>query len=112
MKKIVLLFFTLLLVLPGMEGWAQESTLVEIAGHVTDQETKDPLPGVSVYVKGTVTGTATNNDGDFCSAPGSGSRSRWYSRRWAFQQQEFEVKSPRLPPQRVAGYANRAGARK
>jgi hypothetical protein len=53
MKKAVLLLFALIVVLSQTAGWAQESTLVEIAGHVTDQETKGPLPGVSVYVKGT-----------------------------------------------------------
>ncbi|MBT3383149.1 MAG: TonB-dependent receptor [Prolixibacteraceae bacterium] len=36
----------------------------EISGTVTDNEGL-PLPGVSVVVKGTTTGTVTNNDGDF-----------------------------------------------
>jgi outer membrane receptor protein involved in Fe transport len=92
MKKAVLLLIALLVVLPGMRGWAQESTLVEIAGHVTDQETKGPLPGVSVYVKGTVTGTATNNDGDFLLRTRLRFPFTLVFSSVGFQQQEFEVK--------------------
>lgn len=44
---------------------SQENNLVELSGHVSDQETKSALPGVSVYVKGAVTGTVTNEAGNF-----------------------------------------------
>ncbi len=93
MKKAVLLLFALIVALPQMEGWTQESTLVEIAGHVTDQETKGPLPGVSVYVKGTVTGTATNNDGDFLLRTRLRFPFTLVFSSVGFQQQEFEVKA-------------------
>jgi outer membrane receptor protein involved in Fe transport len=92
MKKFTLLLFALLIVLPGLRVRAQESTLVEIAGHVTDQETKGPLPGVSVYVKGTVTGTSTNNDGDFMLRTRLRFPFTLVFSSVGFQQQEFEVK--------------------
>jgi iron complex outermembrane recepter protein len=63
MKKVLLLIF--LLQVLAFRGWAQESNLVEITGQVNDQESKTPLPGVSVYVKGAVTGTVTNEAGEF-----------------------------------------------
>jgi TonB-linked SusC/RagA family outer membrane protein len=55
--KLSLLFFALLL---SSAGWAQRS----INGTVSD-ESGQPLPGVSVVVKGTATGVATNMDGKF-----------------------------------------------
>jgi TonB-linked SusC/RagA family outer membrane protein len=36
-----------------------------IKGNVSDSKDKRPLPGVSVSLKGTTTGTITNNNGDF-----------------------------------------------
>src|ERR1700704_3557348 len=41
---------------------AQEKT---IKGKVTDGDTKESLPGVSILVKGTNRGTATDANGDF-----------------------------------------------
>jgi len=64
-KVILLLLITLVAGLFARIAQVQESTLVEIAGRVTDQEMEGPLPGVGVYVKGAVTGTSTNNDRDF-----------------------------------------------
>ena len=44
-----------------------------ITGKVTASDSKDPLPGVSILVKGTSNGTATNTDGTFTlSAPATG----------------------------------------
>jgi outer membrane receptor protein involved in Fe transport len=45
--------------------FAQDNTIIEISGRVTDQEKQQPLPDVSVQVKGTITGTVTDKDGDF-----------------------------------------------
>ncbi|MFL5738815.1 MAG: carboxypeptidase-like regulatory domain-containing protein [Flavisolibacter sp.] len=42
---------------------AQET--IEITGQVTDQEKKEPLAGVAVSIKGTVSGTITSNEGSF-----------------------------------------------
>lgn len=39
--------------------------VVSISGKVTDQETGEGLPGVTVLVKGTTNGTITNFDGDY-----------------------------------------------
>ena len=43
----------------------QESSLIEITGRVASQETKEPLPNVSVNIQGTVAGTITNSNGQF-----------------------------------------------
>ena len=55
----------MLLQVMAVTGWAQESSLVEITGQVTDRDTRSVLPGVSVYVKGAVTGTVTDESGNF-----------------------------------------------
>lgn len=41
------------------------SQVVSISGKVTDASTGEPLPGVTVLVKGTTIGTITNFDGDY-----------------------------------------------
>jgi iron complex outermembrane recepter protein len=43
----------------------QESSLIEVSGRVASRETKEPIPNVSVNIKGTVAGTITNNAGQF-----------------------------------------------
>jgi TonB-linked SusC/RagA family outer membrane protein len=40
----------------------QEKT---ISGRITDAETGEPLPGVSILIKGTTQGTSSDNDGDY-----------------------------------------------
>ncbi|HEY6505685.1 MAG TPA: TonB-dependent receptor [Chitinophagaceae bacterium] len=64
MKRI---FFTVLitLILFSHFLFAQDATLIEISGRVTDQSSQQPLPDVSVQVKGTNTGTVTGKTGDF-----------------------------------------------
>ncbi|CAL1518518.1 TonB-dependent receptor [Chitinophaga sp. MM2321] len=53
---------------------AQSTDLITVKGQVTETGTNAPLPGVSVQVKGTKTGTATDNAGAFTiHAPASGS---------------------------------------
>ena len=44
---------------------AQGNNLIEISGNVMQQETKQPLEGVSVQIKGTVSGTITDKNGNF-----------------------------------------------
>ncbi|SIT90897.1 SusC/RagA family TonB-linked outer membrane protein [Pontibacter indicus] len=61
MKKVLLLNFLFLFALLGQVA-AQSRT---ITGKVTGAGDGAPLPGVSVVVKGTTTGTATNADGSF-----------------------------------------------
>ncbi len=57
------MFLSLVIFMVLMTGmaFAQQKTLT---GKVTD-ETGSPTPGVSVIVKGTATGTTTNNDGNY-----------------------------------------------
>ena len=59
-----LIFSTLIIGLSNT-GWAQDSQLIEVTGQVTDKGTNEKLPGVSVYIKGTVAGTTTNTNGKF-----------------------------------------------
>jgi TonB-dependent starch-binding outer membrane protein SusC len=61
MKKVLLLNFLFLFALLG-QVTAQSRT---VTGKVTGAGDNAPLPGVSVVVKGTTTGTATNADGSF-----------------------------------------------
>ena len=37
----------------------------EVTGNVTDASTGEPLPGVSIIIKGTSTGTITDLDGNY-----------------------------------------------
>ena len=64
MKRI---FFTAFIALSFLSNqlFAQDNTTIEISGRVTDQEKQQPLPDVSVQVKGTVTGAVTNSSGNF-----------------------------------------------
>ena len=59
MKKILLTCAMLVFVL---HAWAQNRT---VSGTVTDAETGEPLPGVSVLVKGTGQGANTDIDGNY-----------------------------------------------
>ena len=61
MKKTILLSLLLLLTLVG-QSWAQSHP---VSGRVIDRSTNEGLPGVSVIVKGTATGTATDADGRY-----------------------------------------------
>lgn len=44
---------------------AQEINLIEISGQVTDANTREPLSGVSIHIKGTLAGTITTDSGYF-----------------------------------------------
>lgn len=68
MKKQLLLFIIFSFCLTPL--WAQE----QVRGTVTDAETGEPLPGVSVIVEGTTRGTVTNLEGIYTvEAPADGS---------------------------------------
>ncbi|MBU3927908.1 MAG: SusC/RagA family TonB-linked outer membrane protein [Bacteroidetes bacterium] len=60
MKKILLTLTFLLVVVLGVK--AQERT---VTGKITSEEDALGLPGVSIMIKGTLTGTVTNIEGDF-----------------------------------------------
>ncbi|MFT2008477.1 SusC/RagA family TonB-linked outer membrane protein [Pontibacter sp. 13R65] len=60
MRKYITLFFSVLLVFSFQMAWAQQV----ITGKVTDEK-QQPLPGVTVLLKGTTTGTSTDIDGAY-----------------------------------------------
>ncbi|WP_161891094.1 TonB-dependent receptor [Pontibacter russatus] len=62
MKNIILYLYLGLL---PLIGFSQESNIIEVTGQVVDQDSKEPLPGTSVYIKGSVTGTVSDVNGDF-----------------------------------------------
>lgn len=61
-KNLLLVFLTVLSMLVQSGIYAQQGNLIN--GKVTDV-TGQPLPGVTVVVKGTTTGTVTNADGEY-----------------------------------------------
>jgi outer membrane receptor protein involved in Fe transport len=58
----VLLLLLNLLILPA---YSQDASLIQISGRVKDADKGVALSEVSVSIKGTITGTVTNNDGAF-----------------------------------------------
>ena len=61
MRKCTILFLGLMLVFTTL-AFSQERV---ITGKITSGEDGSPLPGASVVVKGTTTGTITDVDGNF-----------------------------------------------
>lgn len=61
MKKILLLCSMLIFYI----GLAQAQQTRQVSGKVTEKTTKDPIPGVSVTLKGTKTVVSTDEKGDF-----------------------------------------------
>src|SRR6267378_6206405 len=60
------LFFVAMTFVPAAHSWAQSKAVNNtIKGSVVDVENNEPLPGVSVTVKGTILGTVTDNNGRF-----------------------------------------------
>ncbi|MDO1450183.1 carboxypeptidase-like regulatory domain-containing protein [Rhodocytophaga aerolata] len=58
------LLFVLFLLLYHLPLNAQDNVIV-ISGQVTDNDSKEPLTGVNVLIKGTVSGTVTDGKGNF-----------------------------------------------
>lgn len=66
MKKFYFRIFSCLTVLLFSAITFAQSSVVEVSGLVTDRQLKEPLPGITVTVKGTPTAvTATNEAGEF-----------------------------------------------
>jgi len=61
MKKFLSLFFLMALLSIKADVWAQ----VAVSGTVTDASKGDPLPGVSILIKGTSQGAVSGTDGSF-----------------------------------------------
>ncbi|WP_114752210.1 SusC/RagA family TonB-linked outer membrane protein [Pleomorphovibrio marinus] len=70
-------------------AWSQET---EVSGTVTSQDDGGPLPGVSVIVQGTTTGTITDLDGKYSLSVPSGDASLEYS-YIGFKSQTVQVRS-------------------
>ncbi|MBN9380150.1 MAG: TonB-dependent receptor [Chitinophagaceae bacterium] len=89
------LTFLILLLAAAGPAIAQDNanTIIEISGRVTDQDKHEPLSDVSVQVKGTVTGTVTNQSGDFRLRTKARLPFTLVFSSVGFKQQEFEVKS-------------------
>jgi outer membrane receptor protein involved in Fe transport len=73
---------------------AQGTNLIEISGKVIDKETNQPIPSVSVQIKGTIAGTVTNNEGAFSIRTKNKFPLALIFSSIGFQSQEFEIKSP------------------
>ena len=73
------------------QSFAQEASLVEITGQVLQDDTKAPIPGVSVQIKGTVAGTITSSSGDFKLRTKLKFPFKLVFSSVGFQEQEFEV---------------------
>ncbi|HEY6953859.1 MAG TPA: TonB-dependent receptor [Flavisolibacter sp.] len=48
-----------------LKGTAFAQNIIEVSGIVTSQEKHEPLPGVAISIKGTVSGTTTSEEGSF-----------------------------------------------
>ncbi len=68
-KGLIKSFLGLCLMTVSLFGYGQGKT--NVSGVVAEQETGDPLPGVSVQVKGTNTGTITDVEGKYRVSAGS-----------------------------------------
>jgi outer membrane receptor protein involved in Fe transport len=90
MKRLI---FVTALLLNSTIFFAQDNSIIEVSGQVTDQENKHPLPAVSVQVKGTVAGTITDRQGFFKLRTKSRFPFTLVFSSVGFQQQEFEVRT-------------------
>lgn len=72
---------------------AQESSLMEVSGQVTDGDNQKPIAGVSVGIKGFVSGTVTNDSGYFALKTRLKFPFTLVFSSIGFQQQEFVVNS-------------------
>ena len=84
--------FLIFIFLSANSAKAQDATLIEVSGKVTNQE-RQPLPDVSVQLKGTVAGTITNKTGDFKLRTKTKLPFTLVFSSIGFQQQEFVVAS-------------------
>jgi hypothetical protein len=64
-KKLKYAILASIAVLMNSTAFTQAVALIEISGTVVNQEKNAPLPDVSVQIKGSVTGTITDNTGNF-----------------------------------------------
>jgi iron complex outermembrane recepter protein len=89
-RKLVLALF---LFVP-LISFSQGNNFIEITGTIIDQADKSALPGVSVVIKGTVTGTTSEADGNFKLRSKAKYPFTLIISSVGFQTQEFEVSGP------------------
>lgn len=90
MKKSLRTCFLVLVSIFSIQLWAQ--TEQKITGTVIDEQ-GIPLPGVSVMIKGTATGTATNFDGEFSMTIANPENATLVFSFLGYEQQEIAVNS-------------------
>ena len=88
--------FNLLLLLPllYLQSHAQGNNFIIVSGTIVQQDSKLPLLGVNVTVKGTVFGTATDSQGNFKLQTRARYPFTLIFTSIGFEPQEFEVKGP------------------
>ena len=69
-----------------------DTTAVIVRGRVIDRETGEPCVGVSVMLKGTILGVATNLDGNFAIRVPKGSKLQFFY--VGYEDYEYEVTEP------------------
>src|SRR5260221_6712336 len=85
--------FLVLIFLSAYAAMSQDAaTLIEVSGKVTNQE-REPIPDVSVQLKGTVAGTITDKTGEFKLRTKTKLPFTLVFSSIGFQQQEFQVAS-------------------
>ena len=89
-KSSLLLLLSLLYLQVGAQG----NNLILISGNIIGQDTRQPLQGVSVQVKGTVSGTATDALGNFSLQTRAKYPFTLVFTSIGFQSQEFQVTGP------------------
>jgi iron complex outermembrane receptor protein len=88
-----LIIYLLLAISIPSSIFAQDNSIIEISGQVTDQDSHIPLGDVSVQLKGSVTGSVTNKNGNFVLRTKSKLPFTLIFSSVGFAQQEFEVTS-------------------
>jgi len=77
-----------------LQAGAQGNNLILVSGNIIGQDTRQPLQGVSVQVKGTVSGTATDALGNFSLQTRAKYPFTLVFTSIGFQSQEFQVTGP------------------
>ncbi|MDB5261709.1 MAG: SusC/RagA family TonB-linked outer membrane protein [Adhaeribacter sp.] len=65
MRSLLIFLVAIFLIFTGVHSFAAIRIKQVITGRITDGDTKEPLPGVNIMIKGTSTGTATDANGNY-----------------------------------------------
>lgn len=90
--KLLLLFA---LIVNYSNLFAQGNNFIEIRGKIINQENREPLQGANVLIKGTVSGTSTNQDGSFSLKTRAKYPFTLIVSSLGFQSKTFEITSPK-----------------